>query len=216
MSHILFHISLASLTIILPFFRSLHKDTPNIPRALYHRLSQLRHSRVRSCRPCYVSLGTRERYFVAFHDGSFAHSRGLPPPLDRALRQLSHPPASVAFGGPHEAYLLVLADGTWNASGSGGNGGGHNNSSSNHKGQLPADLDAKLVQFRRDQTRLACATLGPAGEWFLRSRDGGRGRVSWGGVSSELDGAVHELLAADRRINFLDFGENGSYFVSYD
>lgn len=44
--------------------------TPNIPRTLYQKLSQLRYSKVHSSRPQYVSLGSRERYFVAFHDGT--------------------------------------------------------------------------------------------------------------------------------------------------
>eukprot|EP00339_Tiarina_fusa_P002537 CAMPEP_0117068898 /NCGR_PEP_ID=MMETSP0472-20121206/48292_1 /TAXON_ID=693140 ORGANISM="Tiarina fusus, Strain LIS" /NCGR_SAMPLE_ID=MMETSP0472 /ASSEMBLY_ACC=CAM_ASM_000603 /LENGTH=289 /DNA_ID=CAMNT_0004791155 /DNA_START=132 /DNA_END=998 /DNA_ORIENTATION=+ len=43
--------------------------TPSIPRALYQKLRQLRHSTY-SARPCYISLGTRDRYYVAFHDGT--------------------------------------------------------------------------------------------------------------------------------------------------
>lgn len=45
--------------------------TPNVPKSLYHRLSQLRHSSYES-RPAYVSLGSRDRYFCSFHDGSHA------------------------------------------------------------------------------------------------------------------------------------------------
>lgn len=43
--------------------------TPAIPRALYQKLRQLRNSSY-SARPSYVSLGTRDRYFVAFNDGT--------------------------------------------------------------------------------------------------------------------------------------------------
>jgi len=69
--------------------------TPNIPRPLHHKLSQLRNSRMAS-RPSYVALGTRDRYFVTFHDGSFS-CKG-PKGLDRELKRLSKPPRSVSFG----------------------------------------------------------------------------------------------------------------------
>jgi len=170
--------------------------TPNIPRALYHRLSQLRHSKVHANRPAYVSLGTRERYFVAFHDGSFSYKG--PKGLDRELRKLTVTPASVAFGSSYDTFLIVYHDGTWKY-------GGKN---------LPADLEEQL-QRQQPPQRLACVNLGPNGEWFLRAA-GGDGRVCWGGVSPELDAAIQELLAADHFVNFLDFGEHGSYFVSYD
>ena len=167
--------------------------TPNIPRALYHRLSQLRHSKVHANRPCYVSLGTRERYFVAFHDGSFSYKG--PKGLDKELRKLTTPPTTVAFGSSYDTYVIVFADGTHKC------GGKH----------APSELQEHL---RNNATSWSCVTLGPEGEWFVRSQHDGR--VGWGGVSEELDQAIRELLAADHSLNFLDFGENGSYFISYD
>ena len=171
--------------------------TPNIPRALYHRLSQLRTSRVHANRPAYVSLGTRERYFVAFHDGSFSYKG--PKGLDRELRKLTTPPASVAFGGSYDTFLIVYHDGTWKHSGKG----------------VPAGLEGELRRQRDAGRPLSCVSLGPAGEWFLRSA-AGDGQVRWGGAGSELDGALRRLIAAGRAVYFVDFGENSSYFVSYD
>jgi hypothetical protein len=55
--------------------------------------------------------------------------------------------------------------------------------------------------------------LGPSGEWFLRARNG---RLWWGGTSEEMDNSIQELLDAGHYLNFLDFGEEGSYFISYD
>lgn len=166
--------------------------TPHIPRALYHRLSQLRHSKSHSSRPSYVSLGTRERFFVAFYDGTFSYKG--PKPLDRELRKLTKPPKSVAFGTQYDTFCIVLHDGTCKTHGRG----------------IPGDLE---VQLQAQPQRLACVNLGPAGEWFLRTQEG---RVGWGGGSEEMDEAIQELLDGGHYVNFLDFGENGSYFVSYD
>ena len=38
----------------------------------------------------------------------------------------------------------------------------------------------------------------------------------WGGIHSELDAAIQDLLDAGHYLHFLDFGDDGSYFVSYD
>jgi len=168
--------------------------TPNIPRALYHRLSQLRHSKVHANRPAYVSLGTRERYFVAFHDGSFSYKG--PKGLDRELRKLSTTPSSVAFGSSYDTFWIVYNDGTWKYSGK----------------SVPIGLEEQLAR-EGTGAKLSCVNLGPEGEWFLRSREG---HVAWGGVSDDLDAAIHELLDHDHVLNFLDFGDGGSYFVSYD
>ena len=168
--------------------------TPNIPRALYHRLSQLRHSKSHASRPSYVSLGTRERFFVAFYDGTFSYKG--PKTLDRELRKITKPPKSVAFGTNYDTFFLVFHDGTFKTQGRG----------------IPVDLETKL-NARDDPPLLACVNLGPSGEWFLRSQDG---RVGWGGGSEEMDEAIQELLDGGHYVNFLDFGESGSYFVSYD
>lgn len=168
--------------------------TPNIPRALYHRLSQLRTSKLHASRPSYVSLGTKDRYFVAFHDGTFS-CKG-PKGLDRELKKLTKPPLSVAFGSSYDAFFIVYYDGSYKYQGRG----------------IPRDLEEKLLA-RKERPELACVNMGPSGEWFLRSQCG---RVGWGGVSEEMDEAIQALLDDGNFLKFLDFGENGSYFVSYD
>jgi hypothetical protein len=55
--------------------------------------------------------------------------------------------------------------------------------------------------------------MGPKGEWFMRTENG---RLFWGGISRELDELIQSLLEQDRYLNFMDFGEDGSYFLSYD
>jgi hypothetical protein len=167
--------------------------TPNIPRQLYHRLSQLRNSKSHSGRPSYISLGTRDRFFMTFYDGTFCYKG--PKALDRELRKISKAPKSVSFGQTYDAFFIVFHDGTWKYQGRG----------------IPPDLEAKLKSVGPN-LKLSCVNLGPNNEWFLRSAE----RVGWGGGSEELEDAIKELMDAGHYVNFLDFGENGSYFVSYD
>lgn len=119
--------------------------TPNVPKSLYHRLSQLRHSSYES-RPAYVSLGSRDRYFCSFHDGS--HAFKGPKGLDRELRRLKKPPSSVAFGSTYDTFCLVFKDGSWKTGGRG----------------IPPDLTERLGN-RRDVTTV---TLGPEGKRRLQ------------------------------------------------
>jgi hypothetical protein len=168
--------------------------TPHIPRPLYHKLSQMRSSPAK-VRPCYVALGTRDRYFVSFHDGT--HAFKGPKGLERELKKIKKPPLSVAFGSTWDTFFIVLHDGSWKFQGRG----------------IPAGLERKLSE-REDRPDLVCVTLGPDGEsWFMKAENG---RMWWGGISDELDENIQELLTTGNFLNFLDFGEDGSYFVSYD
>jgi hypothetical protein len=167
--------------------------TPHIPRPLYHKLSKLRSSPAHA-RPSYVSLGTRDRYFVSFQDG--AHVFKGPKGLEKELKKLEKAPRSVAFGSTWETFFIVLADGSWTFQGRG----------------IPAGLERKLLD-REDSPDLSAVTLGPDGEaWFMKAENG---RMWWGGVTDELDDNIQELLTHGC-LNYLDFGEDDSYFVSYD
>jgi hypothetical protein len=170
--------------------------TPNIPRALYQKLRQLRNSSY-SARPCYISLGTRDRYFVAFNDAT-AEWKG-PKPLDKILKQCvqsAQLPRSVAFGSSYDTFFVVFHDGSWQYQGRG----------------IPESLEEKLAA-RDDRADLVAVNLGPSGEWFLKARNG---RMWWSGISPELDQVIASILNAGNYLHLLGFGENGSYFVSYD
>jgi len=170
--------------------------TPSIPRALYQKLRQLRHSTY-SARPCYISLGTRDRYYVAFHDGT-ADWKG-PKALDKILKKCinsGEQPRSVAFGSSYDTFFVVFSDGSWQYQGRG----------------IPESLEEKLAS-RDDRADLVTVNLGPSGEWFLKAKNG---RMWWSGITDELDRVIGNILKANHFLHFLDFGENGSYFVSYD
>lgn len=192
--------------------------TPSIPKALYQKLRQLRSSSF-SSRPCFVSLGTRDRYFVAFNDGSgdWKGSSALDKMLKkRVLRNLvggstsggakktlgdgndsafSMLPRSVAFGATYDTFFVVFNDGTWEYQGR----------------SVPKSLEKKLRE-RDDAADLVLCNLGPNGEWFLKVESG---KMWWSGISPELD-AVLKKITKKGFLHNMDFGENGSYFVSYD
>jgi len=164
--------------------------TPQIPKALYHRLSQLRHSSYEH-RPAYVSLGSRDRYYCSFHDGSYAFKG--PKGLDRELKKAKKQPVSVAFGSTYDTFSVVFADGSWKCGGR----------------AVPAEFESKLGKRRDVHT----ANLGPEGEWFLKLNNK---KMWWGGIHSELEQAIEDLMDSGHQLHFLDFGDDGSDFVSYD
>lgn len=167
--------------------------TPLIPRPLYQKLSQLRNSRMES-RPSYVSLGSRDRFFCSFHDGSYCFKG--PKELDKELKQCVKPPRSVAFANTWDSFFVVFHNGEWRYAGR----------------SIPDGLKEKLIE-RKERADLVCVNLGPNGEWFLKAENG---RMWWGGVHKDTDKAIMDLLDDGHSLHMLDFGDDGSYFVSYD
>ena len=129
--------------------------TPSIPRQLYQKLRQLRSSSY-SSRPGFVSLGTRDRYYVSFNDGT-ADWKG-PGALDKILKKAisqAKLPRCVAFGSTYDSFFVVFHDGSWQYQGRG----------------IPETLEAKL-NSRNDRADLEVVNLGPSGEWFIKAENG--------------------------------------------
>lgn len=183
--------------------------TPAIPKALYQKLRQLRSSSF-SSRPCFVALGTRDRYYVSFNDGS-ADWKGSSS-LDKVLKKRvqkrgdqadGHPsndgaanlPRSVAFGATYDTFFVVFNDGSWEYQGR----------------SIPKSLEKKLRE-RDNAADIVICNLGPNGEWFLKAESG---KMWWSGITPELDMVLKKITKTGYLHN-MDFGENGSYFVSYD
>ena len=114
----------------------------------------------------------------------------------QVLKRLRHPPRCVVFGPNYDTFFIVYHDGSWE----------HQCKS------IPQDLIKKLIA-RSKQPDLVCVTLGPRGEWFLRTQSV---RLWWGGIKLTLDKLIEKLIQKRRYLNFIDFGEEGSYFLSYD
>jgi hypothetical protein len=194
--------------------------TPSIPKALYHKLRKLRSSSY-SSRPCFVALGTRDRYYVAFNDGT-ADWKGSNV-LDKMLKKIllknnsnnsenekkkntdasktnnsalsSMLPRSVGFGSTYDTFFIIFHDGSWQYQGRG----------------IPKSLEDKLVE-RKNRADLLYCNLGPNGEWFLKAENG---KMWWSGITHELDLVLKKIMSTGYLHN-MDFGENGSYFISYD
>ena len=114
--------------------------------------------------------------------------------MDKCLKNSRSIPRSVAFGEKYDSYFVVFEDGSWDCN------------------DIPEELNDKLVD-RVDHPDLVCVTMGPSGAFFLRAASG---KMWWGGISEELDIMIQSLLETDRYLNFIDFGEDSSYFLSYD
>lgn len=144
--------------------------TPNIPKALYHKLKQMKDGAASfGSRPCYVALGNKERYYVGFNDGT-ADWKG-PKAFDKCIRKLTinasrekhgkreakrhSKPRSVAFGSSFDSYFVVFHDGSWEFNGR----------------HVPHELTDKLAD-RANRADLVCVTLGPKGEWFMKAENG--------------------------------------------
>lgn len=167
--------------------------TPNIPKPLAHALKQLNAQE----RPSFISLGTKDRYFVALQNKACL-CKGPPKlqlELDHAPQELL-PPRSVSFGANYDTFFLVFADGSWT-----------------HNGRdIPRALKDQLMA-RQEREDLVCCMIGPQSEWFFKAQNG---RTWWGGLSLAMDDAVQELLDTGHELQFMDFGVDGSYFLSYD
>ena len=104
-------------------------------------------------------------------------------------------PRSVAFGATYDTFFVVFGDGSWEYQGR----------------SIPKSLEKKLRE-RDDAADLVLVNLGANGEWFMKAESG---KMWWSGISPELD-LVLKKITKKGYLHSMDFGENGSYFVSYD
>jgi hypothetical protein len=135
--------------------------------------------------PVYVSMGSEDRYFVKFADGTSQWNR-----IDE-VKPNHGGIATVAFG-EDGAWFSVYEDGWWDISGS-----------------VPEGL-IDIINKRKNRADLACVTLGPTGEWFLRAKNS---KVWWGGLSDENTDTIRSYK--DRITNII-FGNNDNFFLRYE
>lgn len=169
--------------------------TPSIPKALYQKLRNLRNTNFKA-RPSYIAIGTKGRYFVAFNDGTADWK--APKALDKILKLCiaeKKIPRSVSFGKTFDTFFVVFHDGSWQYQGRG----------------IPESLEEKLEE-RDCKADLVTVNLGPQGEWFLKAKNG---RMWWNEISEELDQEINDILDSGKYLHFMDFGEGGSFFLSF-
>jgi hypothetical protein len=99
--------------------------------------------------------------------------------------------ATVAFG-EDDVWFLVYKDGWWQNSGS-----------------VPEGL-TDIINKRGRRADLACVTLGPTGQWFIKANNG---KAWWGGISDENEDTIRPYK--DRITNII-FGDDDNLFVRYE
>ena len=163
--------------------------------------------------PEYISLGSSDRYFVKFDDGTyyFYGPDSMAKILEKRMPQRQRRKgkkkrrggkssnlsvASVAFGREIEDFFVVFTDGSWECDGF------------LHKG-----LD-KLLDDRGNLADLLWVSLGPDNQWCLKARNG---RVWWSGVSDEISDALFDIAdARETDVKYISFGVDDSYFLLFD
>ena len=110
--------------------------------------------------PLYVAMGTMDRYYIRFANGK-SEWAGCDC-MSEELNSTSRAVKTVAFGRTFESHFIVYEDGGWS-----------------YMGDIPDGLQ-KQIEKRDKRADLACVSLGPDGEWYLKARNG---KAWWNGLS---------------------------------
>jgi hypothetical protein len=122
--------------------------TEGLLRGLYNKLNGRRR---KLPSPVYVAMGSQDRYYIKFADGS-SQFVGCDD-LVKELQQKSNVRVvkTVAFGVDWDSYFIVYTDGWWSSR------------------NVPIGL-TDLIKKRQSRADLHCVSLGPNGEYFLSAK----------------------------------------------
>eukprot|EP00755_Sulcionema_specki_P013875 Sspe_Gene.55166::Locus_30373_Transcript_1_1_Confidence_1.000_Length_1480::g.55166::m.55166 len=133
--------------------------------------------------PTYVALGSSDRYYIQFADGSaqWVGPDSMTEDVD------TEDVATVAFGAEYDSYFVVYRTGGYAWCG------------------IPDGL-AHLLQSRQDRQDLTCVSLGDLGEWYVAARNG-----RWWAGGDDCTNRIPP--ASKNGVAFIDFGGQGTYFI---
>ena len=137
--------------------------------------------------PLYVSIGSFDRYYIRFEDGK-SEWVGCDEMTDY-LQQEYRTVKTVAFGEEWDSYFVLFEDGGWQSN------------------NIPYGLSNWIN--RNSSPDLACVTLGPNGEYYVRAKDSSSW---WGGIEPDNWNRMKKFRG---RIKFMDFGDDDSYVIRY-
>ena len=163
-----------------------------MPTALCELLQQEKKKRRNKRSPSYVALGSNDRYYVRFTDGSSQWSGNEL--LSEKVRDGTSKGGikSIAFG-MTDSWFIVYGDGGWcNLSNCSG-------------------LDNK-IGARQKRGDLKCVSLGPNGEWFMAAKNG---RSWWGGYS-DASQLPEQIKNVKDKITFMDFADGDTFIARYE
>lgn len=176
--------------------------TPGLPDGLLHTLT-MRQGESKMAPPTYVALGSRNRYFIKFEDGT-SSCVGCDDMVNfLKLQKSARGVKSVAFGEDWDSYFVVFEDGGWK----------YNN--------IPYSLEILMKRIehsianRQELDKLDLVTLGGEGQYFVRAK-------TWSDIDYQywFGGLTTQRVISDAtlfkdRIQFVDFGYDGTYIMRY-
>ena len=160
-----------------------YAHTAGLPHTLYTSLQKLK--RNQKWTPEYIALGSEERYYLRYDDGTYEWFGNAALKASCAEADQRQGLESIAFGQSFDSYFIVYGDG----------------------GYISEDAPAELLKIVGKRGDLECVSLGSAGEWYIRFTDGS---AQWGGLDDQV---LPHIRPLSKRITFIDFGSNLAYFV---
>ena len=153
--------------------------------------------------PTYVALGSQDRYFIRFKDGStdWVGSDDITTVLN--LTNSTRTVKSVAFGEDYDSYFVIFDDGGWKFK------------------NIPYSLEILIqriedsINNRKQLELLDCVTLGSEGQYFVKAkkRSDTDYQYWFGGLTTQS--IMSDTTLFKDRIQFVDFGEEGTYIMRY-
>lgn len=164
--------------------------TTGLPRQLYNKLNGRQKTLPR---PRYCSMGSENRYYVDFKDGTAQWGGAVSERFSTLIRESSKRVSSVAFGESCSSYFVVFQDGSYE-----------------YTPEYVPEALCNLIESRSRRADVKYVSLGPEGEWFLSAKNG---RMWWGGISVKCSNAIRPIKG---RISSLHFGGDGMYFIRFE
>ncbi len=154
--------------------------------------------------PKYVALGSQGRYYIKFRDGTAEWSgcKDMTNILNLA-RNSSRAVKGIAFGEGRDSYFIVFEDGGWKYN------------------DIPYKLEILMHRIedsigkRNELDYLDCVTLGSEGQFFVRAKmmSDTDYQYWFGGLTKQR--IISDASLYKDRIQFVDFGDNGTYIMRY-
>lgn len=170
--------------------------TPGLPPKLLEKLQKRRENPQLVPKPTYVTIGSHGRYYIQYDnkDADWHACDAMSKELFEE-KQTNRSISSVTFGSDWDSFFIVYD-----------NGGVCFD-------EVPEGLIDALSsrQGRTGSPKFNCVSLGPRGEYFMSTTDG---RCWWGGLEKTAAERIQKI-EREHGITFLDFGDDGSYFLEY-
>lgn len=165
-----------------------HAWTSGMPQLLYNKLNG--RGRRKHPFPTYLAMGTKQRYYLKFADGSSEWAGNRSDGMDTDLNDNEYGDVTcVAFGtNPHSYFILRTGGSQWCG--------------------LPDGMENAVFSNKYKKKDIASVALGPDNEWWVMWTDG---TMKWNNTSDKFSSAVR-----GKDVKQVLFGPNATYFIRYN